>query len=1040
MSTVSTASSAAELPRSYSPAEHEPAVLDQWTKEGIGQGRSGDGPVFCMLIPPPNVTSSLHLGHALNNTLQDVLVRWNRMRGRRTLWMPGTDHAGIATQTVVEKRLLLEGLTKRDIGRTAFIERAHAWKEEYEGVILGQLRDIGCSCDWDRTRFTMDEVCTAAVREAFIRLFKDDLIYRGKRLVNWDPVSATALADDEVEMREVPGHMWYLHYPLEDGSGHVTVATTRPETMLGDTAVAMNPNDPRAESLRGKHVVLPIVGRRIPIVEDDYVVMPGVGDDPKAAFATGFLKVTPAHDPNDWDIGLRHELPVINIMGPDAAISDQFGWDDVSPAAQAFVGLSREDARVAVVDWFTSNNLLESIRDYPHSVGHSYRSHVPIEPWLSDQWYVKVTDDRLRGEALRAMQPDQMKVPAAPRAGGPIEGDGALAFTPERYAHTFESWHVNLRDWCISRQLWWGHQIPVWTLDVTSKLAASLDENLTPPPAGCDLPMVHAASDKLIIRLQRADDTTVRVLACVAGNATALEASLEEAGFTQDPDVLDTWFSSALWPLSTMGWPDPNAFSNMDGLLETFNPSSVLCTAREIITLWVSRMVMFNRYFRNGVLPFGDVTIHPMVQDGFGQKMSKSLGNGVDPRDIIETHGTDALRFVMTQIATATQDVRLLVDCIDPHSGKTFTPELITTPSGHRVAAPIQTSPSQPSQKMVTAYGVLSGQAQVTDNTPMAKNTSSRFDAGRNFASKLWNAVRFGLGRITNPAGPDIDLSQLSDVDRWMLSRVAQTTADINASLETFQFSPCTEHLYTLIWRNLCDWYLEAIKHTIGDSPMQQQVLLTCLDALLRLLHPICPFISETAWAAVRATGSPGVQGLTLDSATSLAQAHWPVPDMAMIDETLERHVEVQQELLNAVRRTRDEHRLAGSLRPILVVDEALHRAIGGSADVLCALARLESIACGTSDDQTADEGLAIACEGGKAKLTELGDEGGSSDNAEVQKKRVEELQGKVSALTKRLSNPGYVDKAPEKLVNETKAQLAQCEQELAQLTGDSDG
>jgi len=1036
MSTASTASTAAELPRSYSPAEHEPAVLDRWTRDRIGHALPGEGPVFCILIPPPNVTAALHLGHALNNTLQDVLVRWNRMRGRRTLWMPGTDHAGIATQTVVEKRLQLEGLSRRDLGRDAFVERARAWKDEYEDVILGQLRDMGCSCDWDRTRFTMDEVCTAAVREAFIRLFADGLIYRGKRLVNWDPVSCTALADDEVEMREVPGHMWYLRYPLEDGSGHVTVATTRPETMLGDTAVAMHPDDPRAESLRGKHVVLPIVGRRIPIIEDDWVVMPGVGSDPKAEFATGFLKVTPAHDPNDWDIGLRHDLPIINVLGPDAAISDQHGWDDVSDDARVFVGLDRDAARTAVVDWFTTHGLLESVRDYAHSVGHSYRSHVPIEPWLSDQWYVRVTDDRLRGEALRALRPDQMEHDAPARPDGPKEGDGDLAFTPERYAKTFESWHVNLRDWCISRQLWWGHRIPVWTLEVTNNIASTLDESLVEPPAGCDLPMTDAASDRLIIRVQRADETTVRILACVGGDAPDLEASLEQAGFVQDPDVLDTWFSSALWPLSTMGWPIPDAFDHMDGLLETFNPSSVLCTAREIITLWVSRMVMFNRYFRDGALPFRDVTIHPMVQDGFGQKMSKSLGNGVDPRDIIETHGTDALRLVMTQIATATQDVRLPVDCIDPHSGETFAPALTTTPQGHRVAAPIQQSPSNPTSTMVTAYGVLSGQAEVTPDTPMAKNTSSRFDAGRNFTSKLWNAVRFGLGRIARPAGPDIHVSQMADVDRWMLSRIAGTTRALNASLECFQFSQCADLVYTLTWRNLCDWYLEAVKQTIGDAPVQQQVLLTCLDAVLRLLHPICPFVTETAWVAVRATGTPGVQGLSLGTASMLAQAAWPEPSETLIDTTLESHVATQQALLNAVRRVRDEHRLPGSLRPTLLVDAALEQAIGGSADVLCTMGRLGGIRLleGTPD------GLAIMCDGGNACLSDLGDAAGSGDDSAATAKRIDELKATIASLDKRLANPGYVDKAPAALVEETRQQLARAQQELMQLSESGHG
>ncbi|MFM7480953.1 MAG: class I tRNA ligase family protein, partial [Planctomycetota bacterium] len=453
------------LAKSYVPAEHEPAILQRWADARCFHAEVGAaGEPYSIFIPPPNVTAALHLGHALNNTLQDVLARTARMRGRNTLWMPGTDHAGIATQAVVERRLQMQGKRRTDFTREEFVAKVQAWKDEYESVILSQLRSMGASCDEARTRFTMDPVCTAAVREAFFRLFQEGLIERGKRLVNWDPVTQTALSDDEVEMEEVDGSFWYLRYPLEDGTGHITVATTRPETMLGDTAVAVHPRDPRAAALRGKRIRLPIVGRVIPIVEDEYVVMAvAQGGDPadvKAQFATGFLKVTPAHDPNDWEIGMRHQLPAINVMAPDGSISDRHGWSDVSAEARPFVGLSREEARDRIVQHFRSAGLLEGVRPYRHSVGHASRSHVPVEPYLSDQWFVRVTDPRLAGSALRAMRKDQRQS-ESPSAAPARAGDGELAFYPARYARTFEQWHVGIRDWCISRQLWWGHRIPV---------------------------------------------------------------------------------------------------------------------------------------------------------------------------------------------------------------------------------------------------------------------------------------------------------------------------------------------------------------------------------------------------------------------------------------------------------------------------------------------------------------------------------------------------------------------------------------------------
>ncbi len=1022
---MSTVHSNASLPRAYTPADSEPAIRQQWREIGLGHAEppTDDSACYSIVIPPPNVTSALHLGHALNNTLQDILVRYHRMRGAATLWMPGTDHAGIATQSVVEKRLLQSGTSRLELGREAFVDRARAWKDEYEGVILGQLRELGASCDWDRTRFTMDPVCTAAVRHAFFRLFQDGLIECGKRLVNWDPATQTALADDEVEMEEVAGHMWYLRYPLEDGDGHVTVATTRPETMLGDTAVAINPEDPRAEALRGRSVILPIVGRRIPVVEDDYVVMPGAEGDAKAAYATGFLKVTPAHDPNDWDIGMRHDLEAINIMAPDATISDRHGWEDVSDEARQFVGMSREEAREAIVSWFKHAGLLENVRDYSHSVGHSYRSHVPIEPYLSDQWYVRVTDDRLRGEALRSMADEQFE---GDRAAGSHSGDGAIRFTPPRYARTFQHWHENLRDWCISRQLWWGHRIPVWTLEVP--LQSDLpDAPLSPPPPGCDLPLCTVQDDALCVRLSvdRAEGI-VRILACVDRDRPDLEATLADAGFEQDPDVLDTWFSSALWPMSTMGWPDAQAFPETEGLLDAFNPTDVLCTAREIITLWVSRMVMFNRYFLDGRIPFRDVYIHPMVQDGHGQKMSKSLGNGVDPRDIIHSHGTDALRLVMAQIATSTQDVRLGVDLVDPHSGETFEPEFMTTPAGHRVAAPVQQSPSVDGAEMVTVYGLLTG-VSPDDNRPLAKNTSSRFDVGRNFANKTWNAVRFALGRIESPATM-VDMESLSLADRWMCSRLAGACADAEKALAEYRFSHYAEVVYDIVWRDFCDWYLEAIKPTIGADHSQQRVLLSVLDAILRLLHPVCPFVTEAVWPHVRALGERTLPGLELPDAQMVAVAAWPRMMSDLRDEAAERETERLQRLVGEVRRARSENDVPVKAEIALLAPAGLIELASGAANLLAAMCRVAEVK--PRGEESSAGMLAFAMDGEEVLLDLAGGVDPEAERTRLQTK-ADSLSGSIRALTGRLSNDAYVQKAPAHLVEETRSQLQQAEADL---------
>ncbi len=1033
-----------ELAKVYVPADNEPKISALWEKSGAFHATPGpdgdDTPTYSVVIPPPNVTAALHLGHALNNTLQDVLVRYHRMRGHNTMWMPGTDHAGIATQTVVEKRMLSQGIKRLDIGREAFVAQTQKWKDEYEAVILSQLNEMGASCDYDRTRFTMDDMCATAVRHAFFKLFEDGLIYRGKRLVNWDPATGTALSDDEVEMEDVAGHMWYLDYPLEDGSGHVTVATTRPETMFGDTAVAVHPDHPRASELRGKFVLLPIVNRRIPIIEDDYVV---IGDpestDPKAKMSSGFLKVTPAHDPNDWDIGLRHDLEPINVMAADASISDQYGWDDVSNDARPFIGLTREDACTAVVAWFDEHDLLARVIDYDHSVGHSYRSHVPIEPWLSDQWYVEVTDPRLRGSALSAMTAEQRPDVDVSMLNDAQDGDGGLTFFPDRYARTYQQWHENIRDWCISRQLWWGHQIPVWNR--TSSIVAS-DAGDAWTAAGAAY-TVRQVTDTEIVEsvcvppqgtLERSDRTDDGM------DEAAMVAALEADGFERDPDVLDTWFSSALWPMSTMGWPYAEDFPETEGLLEAFNPTSLLSTAREIITLWVSRMVMFNRYFMNGQLPFEDVFIHAMVMDGHGQKMSKSLGNGVDPRDIIYSHGADAMRFTLVQMTTDTQDVRMPIDMVCPYTGESFTPEFVTTKAGHIVAAPDQVSPSDTSKKMVSAYGVAAGVIEASTDAPLARNTSTKFDGGRNFSNKLWNATRFALSRLdteTVVAEP-VDMADARFIDRWIVAKLRETVVTLEAAVESYQFNVYADTLYDFIWRDLCDVYLEAIKPTIDDDTTQQVVLGAVLDASLRLMHPVCPFITEALWPHVSEVQTGKINGLTLPESDMLASAAWPAADPTLADPDVVAGFDRVFKLITDIRTLRATQNVVPKKRITLHAPTVVLELITTANGLVETLAGLEAAIELSEDRPTVSSPLAF--EGSQVYLSGLVDAVDVDAERDRLNKLIEQKSKQVGGFRGKLSNDGYVNGAPPHLVQETRDMLALAEADLTAAQASLDG
>lgn len=1013
-----------ELPKQYRPSEHEQGVWDRWIASAAFRADparvlSGQAQPYSLLIPPPNVTAALHLGHALNNTLQDILARAHRMQGFETLWMPGTDHAGIATQAVVEKRLRKEGKLKGALRhaytRDAFVAEIQAFKDEYEAVITGQLKAMGCSCDWDRQRFTMDPICARAVREAFFRLFKDGLIYRGKRLVNWDPALQTAVADDECYEEEVDTSFWYLKYPLEspatlpDGStiDHVIVATTRPETYLGDTAVAINPKDPRAAALVGRHIVLPLVNRRIPIVADSYAVLPEAmattdeeKNDPKARFSTGFVKITPAHDANDYALWQRHldaiPLGALNMMSPDGRVSDKHGWTDTGDAA-AFVGLTMSEARKKIVAEFKARGLLADTKPYRQNKTFSDRSKAEIEPYLSDQWYVRVTDPRLAQAANNALVPEQRT------SGG---GKGPMRFFPGRYARTFEGWHDNIRDWCISRQLWWGHRIPVWVRqtgweapanpaskpseDVLRKLRQWQDEGRVwfrdhrTGASKVDAALSAERSDYIEVCVR--DHNDAEVIDCI-----------EADHYQQDADVLDTWFSSALWPLSTLGWPDtaqaaaddPRAGGDFDALLRAFNPTTSLSTAREIITLWVSRMTMFNRYFRgqdlslgagNGPAPFRDVFIHAVIQDGEGRKMSKSLGNGVDPLDIIATHGSDAMRFTLATMATNTQDVRLPVRK-DPATGK---------------------------------------------------NTSEKFDLGRNFATKLWNAARFALEKLDTPTAPAAPgpVAPASLPDRWMLSRLGRAIAECNAALANYEFSVYANTCYTLLWNDFCDWYLEAVKPTIAADAPQRAVLRATLDAILRLLHPVMPYVTEVIYGALSGLPAPAVAGLGLSPppAGMLVRAGWPVTSPALINPDAEASFARVQALVSAVREVRAQLQVPFKRAITLHMPDTATAALGPGLGLVTALANIGAVTASAPTGPSTP----ITIEGSEFRLSNLADQIDAGAEKDRLTRLVADLSKSKTTLEGRLANPGYAQKAPPHMVQQTKDQLAKAEAELA--------
>jgi valyl-tRNA synthetase len=925
----------ADLPKQYAPQDAQQRWYQFWLEKGYfhADAASSRKP-YCIVIPPPNVTGALHLGHALNNTLQDILIRWRRMQGYEVLWMPGTDHAGIATQAVVEKRLQEEEKkTRHDLGRAALVERIWAWKDEYEKRILSQLRMMGCSCDWQRTRFTLDEPCSRAVRRTFFNLFRAGKVFRGKRLINWDTQLRTAVADDETYREETQGHLWTIKYPIVGSTtGDVLhVATTRPETMLGDTAVAVHPNDSRYRHLIGQLVDLPLTGRKIPIIADGLLVDP--------AFGTGVVKVTPAHDPNDYQAGVRNGLPMINLLNPDGKYNENAG---------KYAGLDRLIVRKRIVPDLEAAGFLERVEPYLVSLNHSDRSKTPIEPYLSDQWFVRMTDDPdgTAGFAQQAMD---------------AVTSGRITIHPARYAKSYLDWLGEKRDWCISRQLWWGHRIPIWHCGTCTE---------------ADLEKAFSGRDDVVWRAGESGGWLVCPETDLKGDELGLGHTL-----TQDPDVLDTWFSSALWPHSTLGWPEQTPE------LEKFYPTSVLSTARDIITLWVARMVIFGLFNRDEV-PFRDVYIHPIIQDGKGRRMSKSAGNGVDPVDIMEIHGADALRFTLAAGATETQDLRIPV-------------EPLKLPDGRVI------------------------------------NTSERFEQGRNFANKFWNAARLTLMNLEDYTPAALDPQSLAIEDRWILDRLDCTIEEVTSDFDQFQFAEAARRLRDFTWGDFCDWYLEFVKGRLRDAeakPNAQRVLATVLDALCRLLHPIIPFVTEQVWQGLNALAPERGLSRSEQAAESICIAPWP-RSIGWRDETARATVGLWCEVITALRNLKAERNVPKESRiaPILVARGAVAQSLMRGEAFLKGLLSAESITIVPEIQRPADCAVSVLPE--VEVILPL--EGLIDHEAEraKQRKSLADFERQIGSLETKLQNEAYVSRAPAEVVAQTRAKLAELKSQRAAVS-----
>jgi len=877
------ATTAEAMPKGFEHGPVEARWTVIWEEQEIGRAdNESQSPPFAMVIPPPNVTGVLHLGHGLDQTLQDLVARYKRMAGFDVLWLPGTDHAGIATQNVVERALAAEGLDRKTMGREAFVSRAWEWKEQYGDRILEQMRRLGLSVDWSRLRFTLDPGMSAAVRREFVELYEQGLIYRGEYMVNWCPQDQTAISDLEVKHVEVDGKLWKIRYPLTVAAGgeaeYLEVETTRPETMLGDTALAVNPDDPRYADFVGRTATVPLIGREIPVIADDFV---------DAEFGTGVVKVTPAHDPNDYEAGLRHDLPRVQVIGPDGKMTD---------AAGDFAGLDRFAARDEVLAALASGSLLAGERPHRHAVGHSERSGAIIEPLISTQWFVRTA-------------------PLAEAAMAAAE-NGEVRFHPDNQFKIFREWMTNIRDWCISRQLWWGHRIPAWYDDDTGEIYVSMED---PDPA---------------------------------------------LGLRRDPDVLDTWFSSGLFPFSTMGWPEQTKD------LERYYPTELLVTGYDILFFWVARMIMLGIHFR-GEVPFHDVFLHGLIRDEHGVKMSKSRGNGVDPVEMIDRYGADALRFML--IATATPGTDLIF-----------------------------------SEERVAGY--------------------------RAFANKLWNATRFSLmnlgdGDVALQASADAaDPTARSVADRWILSRLAGLLPRIERNLDKYRFDEAAQELYQFIWHEFCDWYLEMAKVALnGDDEEAQRetrgTLLAALEVVLRALHPMMPFITEDLWSRL-----PGDRGLLAQTAWAAAQAEWLDPQAELL-------VKLLQDVATEARRLRAEVGVEPRRQIDLVLvcdDEQRREDLHAIESELRALVRAGSVVIAGEEPEIGERVAGVT--GDVEVLMSLEGVVDIEKERERLQKLLAKAEGELAGLVARLGNDGFVSNAPEAVVQKVRNRHAELDAECDRL------